>query len=266
MKKILQLIVMLTLLFANSYGQTIVLSENFTAYDGTAGTIPANWSLSYTGSGSFYTSTTSSGPSGPNSYKFGIDSTTVITPQFTGADSLHFWLRGNLVDSASFFTVYYSTDTVNFNVLDTIYPPNNQSVFYHYSLPAGAKQVKFMYHKSAGNIAFDDFSVTANNNVGIKNISKNGQPFSVYPSPSNGPVQISFDEPVNKIKISVYNMIGGEVKNIPVEKINDQKFNLNFRNQQPGFYFIRIQTDKFNYTTRITITVALPQKRINVDA
>ena len=89
---------------------------------------------------------------------------------------------------------------------------------------------------------------------------KDGKPFSTFPSPSNGAVHIKFDEPVKSVKFSVYNMIGNEIKNVTVEKLTDQQYRFNFGNQQPGFYFIRIQTDKFNYTTRVTITAAVAQK------
>ena len=74
-------------------------------------------------------------------------------------------------------------------------------------------------------------------------------------------MQINFAEPAKGVRFSMYNMIGAEIKNIRVEKVNDRQFNFNFQNLHPGFYFLRIQTDKFNYTTRITVTAALPQKR-----
>ncbi|MEP7129084.1 MAG: T9SS type A sorting domain-containing protein [Chitinophagales bacterium] len=115
------------------------------------------------------------------------------------------------------------------------------------------------FHRSLGHVSFDDFSIIQNDSD-IASINKYGKPFSVYPSPSNGPIQINFDEPVKQVKFSIYNMIGNEIKNVVMEKINDQQFKFNFGNQQPGFYFIRIQTGKYTYTTRITITAAVTQK------
>src|SRR6185295_12035294 len=93
----------LLLLFAFVYfsiiggqAQTMVLCENFSDYDTT--TVSASfhgWTLSYFTKQSLYTSTASSGPSGPNSYKFGVDSATAITPSIIGADHINFWYKGN---------------------------------------------------------------------------------------------------------------------------------------------------------------------------
>lgn len=258
MKKILRLLFVFLLPAANIFAQTI-LSENFNSYDGTLTSVPANWILSYTGSGSYYSTPSNSGLSGPNSYKFGEDSATAITPQFAGADSVHFWIKGNGTDMSSALSIYYTIDQLSYVLLDSIDSLPTTGTVFHFSLPAGTARLKFIYSKSLGNIAFDDFMVTATAS-GIINMGKTAKPFTVFPMPATGPVQINFSEPVKEAKFSIYNMIGREIKNIPVERITNQKFNLNFGEQQPGYYFIRIQTEKFNYTTRITIAALLTGK------
>lgn len=265
MKKTLQLLAATFLLVANTFAQTIILAENFNSYDSTAASIPANWTLSDTGVNSYYTTTTSSGPSGPNSYKFRYDSTTATTPQFTGADSVHFWTRGNGVDTLSSLTILYTTDLTTWDTLTVLQPISTSGVMHHLSLAVGTKQLKFSYHKSVGNVAFDDFSVTGSS-AGISNNSSASKPFTVYPNPTSGPLQINLNESFKSVKFSIYNMIGAEVKDVQIEKISNQKFKFNFENKQPGFYFIRIQTEKAAYTTRITITAALTEKRTERNA
>ncbi|HQV00984.1 MAG TPA: T9SS type A sorting domain-containing protein, partial [Bacteroidia bacterium] len=208
MKKILY--VCLAFIITNyAHAQSIVLQENFTTYDSTTASIPAGWILSYTGNGSYYTSTTSSGPSGPNSYKFGVDSATVTTPAFTNADSVHFWMRGNGTDSLSTLTLNYTTDLISWNLLTVIYPVNNVSATKHYALPAGTKQLQFMYSKSLGNVAFDDFSVTAN----VSGIYKTEKvPYSIYPMPAKNVFYTAFNEPQKNTTVTLYNVLGRPIK------------------------------------------------------
>src|SRR6187455_2136421 len=92
--------------------QNVILCENFNTYDSvTAASGSFNgFMISFHSSFSYYTSTQSSGTSGPNSYKFGVDSATMITPDITGATYIQFWTKGNATDSISTFYVYDSPD------------------------------------------------------------------------------------------------------------------------------------------------------------
>src|SRR5205085_1648806 len=112
-----------------SQSQTIILCEDFNNYDSlTAAVDYHNWYVSYNHSqNSFYTSTQSSGPSGPNSYKFGIDSATLITPNIDGATHIQFWTKGNAVDSLSTLYVYDTTDSITWNLLQVINPINTNA-------------------------------------------------------------------------------------------------------------------------------------------
>ncbi|MDQ3192922.1 MAG: PKD domain-containing protein [Bacteroidota bacterium] len=160
MKKLLLSICFPVFLFLNIISaQTVLIDYNFNNYDGTTGSVPAGWTLSWNTSTSFYTSTASSGPSGPNSYKFGINNVTVTTPQFLNADTVSFWLRGLGVDTIS---TLYVTETINGTDWDTIatipsIPTTGEIV--KYKVNFNSIQLKFHYVKSVGNLAFDDFQL-----------------------------------------------------------------------------------------------------------
>ena len=254
-------------LFALSVNaQTTLIYEPFTSYDGTSGTVPTGWTFNYNAN---YTSTQSSGPSGPNSYKFGVDTATIITPAFSNADTVKFWYKGNQTDSTSSLEILQTDDFVTWFQLGLINPVSGATTGYQVAYPVGhnIKQIKFVYHKSVGNCAFDDFYVISNATP-VKNINKSEKPFVISPNPSNGPVVIDFLNKQNsEPQFTIYNMIGSEIKDAPVEKISNQRYIIKLNNRQPGFYFIRVKTDKMIYTTRITITaMASPQKAANTSA
>ena len=99
-----------SVLFALSVNaQTTLIYEPFTSYDGTSGTVPTGWTFNYNAN---YTSTQSSGPSGPNSFKFGVDTATIITPAFSNADTVKFWYKGNQTDSTSSLEILQTDDLV----------------------------------------------------------------------------------------------------------------------------------------------------------
>ena len=96
--KIMRAFTLIVLFFSSLYIEaqtTIILQENFTNYLGTAATVPTGWNFSYNGN---YTSVSFSGASGPNAYKFGTNGARTITPKFSNADSVLFWLKGSATD------------------------------------------------------------------------------------------------------------------------------------------------------------------------
>ena len=153
------------LLFSvNLIAQNVLLTENFSTYDGTAGTTPAGWTFS---NHAIYTSTGYSGPSGPNAYKFSVTNAEVITPEFPDiADSLIFWLRGSSTDSLSSFLIeQYNKTNLTYDTLTIIQPIISSGKIYRLPLYSGISMIRFTYFKSAGNVAFDDFSVTTTSSV-----------------------------------------------------------------------------------------------------
>jgi len=142
-----------------SWSQTMLIQENFTAYAGTSATVPAGWYFSYNGN---YTSAAYCGISGPNSYKFGVTNATIVTPAFASSDSVRFWLRGSSTDTASYLTLFETSDSTTWTQVVKIKPIPTTGTTTHYHLNASSTHLKFVYTKSAGNIAFDDFNVIKN--------------------------------------------------------------------------------------------------------
>ena len=154
MKKI-YLALVISLFISNlSTAQIVVFSDNFTSYDSTSGPNYNGWNLSYYGVGSYYTSSPapagSSGPSGPNVYKFGRDSATAITPMFMGADSVHFFMKGNpasgLTLGQSTFYVSESANGSTWTPVHTFMPPMDTAKvgsMQHFPLLPGTQYLKF---------------------------------------------------------------------------------------------------------------------------
>lgn len=139
------------------YSQTVLIQQNFNAYDGTSLTVPPGWNFSYNGN---YTSSAYSGASGPNSYKFGTNGAAITTPLFSNADSLQFWMRGASVDTLSFLTILYTVNTITWDTLAKVIPISNSGTNMNFHVPDTAVQLQFTFTKSVGNLAFDDFLLT----------------------------------------------------------------------------------------------------------
>lgn len=175
MRNIFTLLILVLSAFSSVQAQTYIISEDFTSFSDS--TRPAGFTFYNLSSTPQYTSTQSAGPSGPNSFKFGLDSTVMITPQFTGADSVRFWLKGNSTDSISTFYILESADNVTYDTIDVINPiPRNSTpvngVMLTYGLQPTTEYVIFVYDKNLGNVAFDDLRVFSNSTV-VANFTAN---------------------------------------------------------------------------------------------
>jgi hypothetical protein len=133
------------------------LSENFNSFTG------ASFS-GWTATGlSNYTSAASSGVS-PNSVQFNDSGDVLISPTFTNATELTFWIKGNGTDAASSLLIegYNGVSWVVVNTISAL-PTTGTVITYNASsspiLPIGLQQFRFTYSKSAGNLAFDDVTV-----------------------------------------------------------------------------------------------------------
>jgi hypothetical protein len=236
--------------------QTVIFSDNFTTYDSTSGPNYNGWNLSYYGFGSYYTSTQSSGPSGPNSYKFGRDSATAITPMFLNiADSVHFWMKGNTATGGtmaqSTFYIYESPDGSNWNLLTTYSPPLPVTgSMQHIGLTAGTVQLKFFYDKDTGNIAFDDFAVTTSV-VGLPTVNA-GNHINVFPSPTSGKLSVTFSSTADFARFTLLNIIGKEVMQVTMDHPSET-FALNVSAMEDGIYFLRVQYNNQTFTKRIVV-------------
>lgn len=158
--KILKSLVLFLAFLNSSPAQIIILQEDFTNYMATTQSTPAGWIFSYQGN---YTTTTFSGTSGPNAYKFGGTTTTTInTPPFSpGVDSVKFWIKGSGTDSVSKLVVLESADSLSWDTLTTVCPLPTMAAKGKKTFPvqATSTHLRFKYIKSAGNLAFDDFKL-----------------------------------------------------------------------------------------------------------
>ena len=140
-----------------------------TATEGFAGgtTAPSGWTFT-----TIATTYTSAGNFGAASPSVQMDATgdRVLTNQLSGAaaSQLSFWLKGNGTNTLSALLVEGTTDGTNWVTIENItnsIPTTGTTRTYNFSstplLPCGMIQFRFTYTKNAGNLAFDDVSITS---------------------------------------------------------------------------------------------------------
>ncbi|MBL7928414.1 MAG: T9SS type A sorting domain-containing protein [Bacteroidia bacterium] len=241
MKKHLYIALLLTGI--NAVAQPVILSENFDTYNGTIGSIPAGFIITWndsTGTNSFYTGATSCGLS-CNSYKFGWDSATIITPFFANAGSVRFFFKGNgTVNNQNTFYVYETPDGSSWNQVTAISGFSTTQQTLNFPLSPNTIQLKFYYSKpTLGlNVAFDDLTIFGP--VGLHENNRE-ESVSLYPTPSQGILNLKFNSDVSSITYSINNIIGKTVLEGNAEAAN-RKYTLNLTELADGIYFIRIKT------------------------
>ncbi len=258
MKKSLSLLVIM--IIGNvAFSQITLLSQNFDNYDGDSANFIANYYVSWNSpasglpSQSYYSSTGNFGLA-PNSYKFGIDSATIITPFFAGADSLTFWHKGNGTGSSpNKFYIYASSDSIAFTLLDSITTFPSAGVTYGHGLDSSHHYLKFMYRKVVGNMAFDDLLVFNNQGLGITNKTA-VLPLLVFPNPSSNGV-FTFDfgtQSATTGELLVYNIIGNQVFS-KVLSITGGKQKVDLSYLPNGSYFASWHTNKEQQMFRLIV-------------
>lgn len=252
MKKLLYIVLLFT--GFNTGAQPVILSENFNTYNGTIGSIPAGFTITWNdsaGTNSFYTGATSCGLS-CNSYKFGWDSATIITPAFANAGSVRFFFKGNgTMNNQNTFYVFETPDGNTWNQVAAISGFNTTQQTLNYPLSISTIKLKFYYSKpTLGlNVAFDDLTVFGP--VGIDE-NKRDEMVSIYPTPSPGMLHLKFDNDVSSIRYSINNVIGKTVAEGNAETTN-RKFTLNLTELTDGIFFIRIKTKEHEISRRFII-------------
>ncbi len=262
MKKIFTLSALFFTINFGAFAQSPILCEDFSNYDSLVSSIDWHgWYISYNTQFSYYTSTQSSGPSGPNSYKFGVDSATLITPNITGARAISFWMKHNFgtppgPDPLSFFCIYESSDSISWTLIDSISASTQTNSTGHphtyNNLNSGTQYIKFYYYKSSGNIAFDDFCAW-DGPVGIFGIAKNNLSISIYPNPSNGLINIKSSTFQSKgLTVVVSNVLGKEVKQVVLNTPSSQ-YQLNLNDLEAGIYMVRVRSEFGESTQRVIL-------------
>ena len=92
----------------------------------------------------------------------------------------------------------------------------------------------------------DQFSTLNPSNIEIQ--------LAIYPQPSNGRVNLTFGEAQSETpSIMVFDILGNVIIKNGGERLNQNTFILDLSDRKPGYYFVRIQTEKGNISRRITI-------------
>lgn len=249
MKKFYASFISLFIYASAAHSQTTVLSANFDTYDGTTGNIPAGFYISWNSTSpvkSFYD--TISGPLycglNCNAYKFGVDSATIITPAFTTADSVSFYLKGNGTpkDSNTFY-VYASDDSIIWNEIFSMDSISPSSQYITLPVTSSAKHLKFYYWKpvSGYNAGFDDLLVV-NNSVGV-NEHLSASHISLYPNPSSaGIVRIVHRNLLNPA-FELWDMLGNRIHHITLKKNTPSETLLDFSSSPKGVYFLKVKSN-----------------------
>ncbi|MBI2271456.1 MAG: T9SS type A sorting domain-containing protein [Bacteroidetes bacterium] len=231
-----------------SFPQLIVLQEDFTNYQATTQTIPTGWTFSYQGN---YTTTTFSGSSGPNSYKFGgANTTTINTPPFLpGADSVKFWIKGSGTDTLSQLIILESVDSLKWDTLTKICPVPTMAAKGKRSFPVKplSTHLRFKYIKSVGNLAFDDFKLTTKNLTATQ-YYPDQLSFSVYPNPSvDGQFTIRLRSINTTGTITISNTWGEIIKII--ESTQEAEY-VDLSGMLPGIYFVNVTQGSLSGTRK----------------
>lgn len=139
--------------------QTVEVFENFSTYDGTTLTVPAQWIFSDHG---VFTDMVYSGNTGPNAYKFTTDKSSITTPYFDASDSVSFYLKDSAsAPSTSVLIVLATKDSVTWDTLSKVTDLPVYGSRLVFRLLNTMHQLKFVFLKSSpDNLAFDDFYIT----------------------------------------------------------------------------------------------------------
>lgn len=77
---------------------------------------------------------------------------------------------------------------------------------------------------------------------------------SIYPNPTNGYSQLSFElENAKKVNVSVYNLLGMQIVTYSLGKINNTSLDMDFSNQPSGIYLIEIELDGQSMVEKLVV-------------
>ncbi len=258
MKKFLLSATIIIIASLGAAAQPVLLEEHFDTYDGTTGSIPAGFYISWnsvTPTKSFYDVASGNIYCGQscNSYKFGVDSATIITPAFANAGSVSFYLKGNGLNyQPNQFKVFESPDSINWNPVVSIDSIPSDSMTHVYPINQSSTRLKFYYKKdSLGyNAGFDDLYVYGP--LGI-NENKGLQAITFYPSPTSGIVTINFNQNhFGNVEMDVINILGKEVKHYDLKNISSKQA-INISDQPEGIYLFKIKSGTDEMVKRIIL-------------
>jgi len=240
----------------SAFSQTPVVQTGFDNYVGTSASAPAGWYMSWhsTSSPSYYTSAGNFGASSP-SYKMGQDSVIVVSPKYSGADTLTFWCKGNGVPfgNTNELHIYYSSDSISWVMFVNRDSLPVAGTTLKYALPNDTGWVKFEYRKlGTGNLAFDDVNLLSYVPIGISenNLS---EIFSVFPTISSGQFKVQSSR-FNVQRVEAFDVIGSRVFYLTDLPVNSSPISIDLSNQKEGIYFVKIKTDGGEVTKKVVVS------------
>ncbi|MCX6291637.1 MAG: T9SS type A sorting domain-containing protein [Bacteroidetes bacterium] len=263
MKKIFTIVLFSAIAYFSN-AQTVLVQTNFDIYQVSPNFVVypnstyfdgfyISWNDTSSSTKSYYNGVSTSCGLACNAYKFGHDSSTIITPTFHNADSVKFTMKGNGTFKPNKFKIFGSPDSINWTLIhsyDTI-PTTKQTVSWW--VDPSYTNLKFYYEKDSSgyNVAFDDVIVFQNGPQGIKNISSS--PVSVYPNPTKGIVNIDLNgNQFRNTSVVVSDLLGNEIKKTSM-KNSDSNFQLSLSEFQDGIYFIKVKTDNNEFMQRVIL-------------
>ncbi|MEP7169368.1 MAG: T9SS type A sorting domain-containing protein [Bacteroidota bacterium] len=258
MKKFLLSVLILSATIFSSHSQAILLQQNFDTYNGLLSSVPAGYTITWNDtasiSKSFYNTSGFCGVT-CNSYKFGTDSATIITPVagFSNPGSVSFYFKGNGTQNPyNTFYVYESPNGSAWNLVASYVNFVTTSQPITLPLNISSTQLKFYYEKdSLGlNVGFDDLVVygptSVNENQGLQSIT-------FYPTPTTGIVTVNFNENYfSNVEIKVINILGKEVKHYDLKNIST-KYVMNITDEPEGIYLLKIKSGADEMVKRIIL-------------
>lgn len=231
--------------------QQLILSEDFTAYTGTPETVPDGWHVSWNSNSSsvksYYSTVSNSGPSGANSYKFGNDGVFLITPYVKGADSLHFWMKGVSTDAASALVILHSADSMVWDTVEILSHVSLAGTQHATALPSAAGWIKFLYLKSAGNLAFDDVRITGTITSSV-NFVVPEPGWKVVPNPATDRVKLILPEDLQEPLIRLLDLQGRVIMQRKKQGTGPEEFDIS--SVVPGVYFFQVIDKKRSFCVK----------------
>lgn len=100
-------------------------------------------------------------------------------------------------------------------------------------------QVSGVAQTEANNVKLADWSVA--------------ETINLYPSPTNGPLNIKIENGTGPVLVEVFDMLGNLVENINLEKKGKGLYSLDLSSMNKGLYFVKIQTPNQFVTRRVTL-------------
>lgn len=256
MKKFLLSVLILSATIFSSHSQAILLQQNFDAYNGLLSSVPAGFTITWNDTASIsksYYNTAAYCGTGCNTYKFGWDSSTIITPAFVNPGSVSFYFKGNGTQNAyNTFYVYETPNGSTWNQVASYVNFTTTAQTITLPLNSSTTQLKFYYSKdSLGlNVGFDDLFVYGPTAV---NENKGLQAITFYPTPTTGMETINFNENYfSNVEIKVINILGKEIKNFDLKNIST-KYVVNISDQPEGIYLLKIKSDGDEMVKRIIL-------------